>query len=71
MKIRKNPHASWKKTFAAAGVVSAALTVAFTVYSACLSVKLLRCIHTAQKALPEMEKAARLYQKKNAEETEE
>lgn len=70
MKMQKIHHSKWMKTVAAAGMVTAALTVAFTVYSGCLAVKLLRCVDTAQKALPEMEKAARLYQKKNAEESE-
>ncbi|MCY1713150.1 hypothetical protein [Caproiciproducens galactitolivorans] len=70
MKMQRIRNSKWMKAATAAGAITAALTVALTVYSGYFVVKLLRCVDTAQKALPEMEKAARLYQKKNAEETE-
>ena len=66
MKRNKYGKSKFIAATAILGTISAMAMVVTSVLSSYLVVKLFRYIHTAQKALPEMEKAARLYQKKNS-----
>ncbi|WP_312693097.1 hypothetical protein [Caproiciproducens sp.] len=66
MKNSKCGKSKFMAATAIIGMISAVAMVVTSVLSSYLVMKLFRYIHTAQKALPEMEKAARLYQKKNS-----
>nr|WP_319488208.1 hypothetical protein [uncultured Caproiciproducens sp.] len=65
MKNSKYGKSRFMAVMAVLSIISAVMMAVTSVLSSCLVVKLFRYIHTAQRALPEIEKAARLYRKNN------
>jgi|GEM_PF-3064868 len=66
MKNCKFGKSQFKTAASVIGAFTAVMLAFSSILSCCLVCKLFRCINSVQKAAPEMEKAARLYQKKNS-----